>query len=71
MTALAKQCAGRAAELRRPVGLLVAISLCLSVFGLESCGPSAARTQNPPTLWVGFGQTELELILRDSEPPYY
>lgn len=37
---------------------------------LLSCS-SPPRTQNPPTLWVSFGQTELDLVLRDTEPPYY
>ena len=37
---------------------------------LLSCS-SPPRTQNPRTLWVSFGQTELDLVLRDTEPPYY
>jgi hypothetical protein len=43
-------------------------TLLLSV--LLSCG-SPASTKNPSTLWVAFGQTELDLILVESEPPYY
>jgi len=42
----------------------------LVLASLLSCS-SPPRTQNPSTLWVSFGQTELELILADAEPPYY
>jgi len=43
-------------------------ALLLSV--VFSCG-SPASTNNPSSLWVAFGQTELDLILVESEPPYY
>ena len=55
--------------LRLPI-LLSLLSL-LSLGSWLSCNPPPARTQNPSTLWVGFGQTELDLVLTDSEPPYY
>ena len=48
--------------------LLGLLSLFLGIW--LSCNPPP-RTQNPSTLWVGFGQTELDLVLTDSEPPYY
>lgn len=52
----------------RPLARLLAGWLVLA--SLLSCS-SPPRTQNPSTLWVSFGQTELELILADAEPPYY
>ncbi len=54
------------ARLRGLVGALA----CGLLLALLSCS-SPPRTQNPNTLWVSFGQTELELVLVDAEPPYY
>lgn len=50
--------------------LLAAIVLG-TLCGVGSCNPTATRTQNPSTLWVSYGQTELDLVLADTEPPYY
>lgn len=47
-----------------------ALASWLVLGALLSCS-SPPRTQNPGTLWVSFGQTELDLVLADREPPYY
>ena len=60
----------RAGRRGSPLSLLGLLSL-LFLGAWLSCNPSPARTQNPSTLWVSFGQTELDLILTDTEPPYY
>ncbi len=54
--------------LGRAVRALVGI---LTLVGVLSCGSAPVSTKNPSTLWVNFGQTELDLILVESEPPYY
>jgi hypothetical protein len=55
-------------RLGRAVFALVSI---LGLTGLLSCGSAPVSTQNASTLWVNFGQSELDLILVESEPPYY
>lgn len=60
----------RLRELARLRGLARALASWLVLAALLSCS-SPPRTQNPGTLWVSFGQTELELVLADTEPPYY
>lgn len=65
--------ASRRVRLRPParLGSLARGLACWLLLGaLLSCS-SPPRTQNPPTLWVSFGQTELDLVLTDKEPPYY
>lgn len=67
---------GSGAQKAREAGLDKALSRLLGLvgtfvlFALLSCNPPVS-THNPSTLWVGFGQTELDLILVDSEPPYF
>ena len=67
--------AAEARPLRRAAGArggLVLAALLGGILSLLSCGsPTPPGTQNPATLWLSFGQTELDLILIDSEPPYY
>lgn len=65
--------AARRAHLHPPAGpraLARGLACWLVLGALLSCS-SPPRTQNPPTLWVSFGQTELDLVLADAEPPYY
>ena len=50
---------------------LLALVGALGLMSLLSCGSAPVSTQNPSTLWVNFGQSELDLILVESEPPYY
>ena len=69
-----KSAAGPLALRVLPAGLRRALlGLCsvIGLVGLLSCGTPTVSTQNPSTLWVSFGQTELDLVLVASEPPYY
>jgi hypothetical protein len=60
----------RLGELARLRALARGLASWLFLGALLSCS-SPPRTQNPGTLWVSFGQTELDLVLADAEPPYY
>ena len=58
------------ARTRRGQAVLGCVSL-LGLFAVLCCGSPPVSTQNPRTLWVNFGQSELDLLLVESEPPYY
>jgi hypothetical protein len=52
--------------------LVIRLSLVVGLLaGTLSCNQAPASTTNPATLWVGFGQTEVDLVLVETPPPYY
>lgn len=51
----------------RRCACLVAL-ICGLFGGLLSCD-STPSTTNPPSLWIGIEQREIDLVLLDHEPP--
>lgn len=51
----------------RRFACLVAL-LCGLLGGLMSCDSTPSNI-NPPSLWIGIAQREIDLVLLDHEPP--